>query len=203
MRRTADNRMGGLAMTLKRTLCVLPVLLAGSAILLAQTDLTGFWVFRAPTGDGNYRETFFDLKQSGDAITGEVAGGRKMPISEGTLKNGKLHFAVTFSFGQQTRTTTYEGTVAGDKIELTMLRSRGNPVTGVLERSRPEAALPPPRLPLPALHDVPDNGLVRTPPMGWNSWNLFAGRIDDKTVREIADATARVKHFETPGMGIY
>jgi alpha-galactosidase len=24
--------------------------------------------------------------------------------------------------------------------------------------------------------------------MGWNSWNLFAGRIDDKTVREMADA---------------
>jgi alpha-galactosidase len=24
--------------------------------------------------------------------------------------------------------------------------------------------------------------------MGWNSWNLFAGKIDDKTVREMADA---------------
>lgn len=27
-----------------------------------------------------------------------------------------------------------------------------------------------------------------TPPMGWSSWNKFADRIDDKTVREIADA---------------
>jgi len=26
--------------------------------------------------------------------------------------------------------------------------------------------------------------------MGWNSWNKFAGRIDDKTVREVADAMA-------------
>src|SRR5712692_5119332 len=26
--------------------------------------------------------------------------------------------------------------------------------------------------------------------MGWNSWNKFAGRIDDKAVREIADAIA-------------
>jgi alpha-galactosidase len=24
--------------------------------------------------------------------------------------------------------------------------------------------------------------------MGWNSWNLFQSHIDDKTVREIADA---------------
>ena len=27
-----------------------------------------------------------------------------------------------------------------------------------------------------------------TPPMGWNSWNHFEEKIDDKTVREIADA---------------
>src|SRR5690242_16317782 len=30
--------------------------------------------------------------------------------------------------------------------------------------------------------------LAPTPPMGWNSWNKFAEHIDDKTVREIADA---------------
>jgi alpha-galactosidase len=30
--------------------------------------------------------------------------------------------------------------------------------------------------------------LAATPPMGWNSWNHFAGRINDKTVRETADA---------------
>jgi alpha-galactosidase len=30
--------------------------------------------------------------------------------------------------------------------------------------------------------------LASTPPMGWNSWNKFAEKIDEKTVREIADA---------------
>jgi alpha-galactosidase len=45
-----------------------------------------------------------------------------------------------------------------------------------------------PTYPLPALRDLPDNGLARTPPMGWNSWNEFATNIDDKTVREIAAA---------------
>jgi alpha-galactosidase len=30
--------------------------------------------------------------------------------------------------------------------------------------------------------------LASTPPMGWNSWNKFAEKIDDKAVREIADA---------------
>ncbi|HET8612362.1 MAG TPA: glycoside hydrolase family 27 protein [Sphingomonas sp.] len=46
-------------------------------------------------------------------------------------------------------------------------------------------AFRPVSLPKPAL--VPSNGLARTPPMGWSSWNRFADRIDDKTVREIAD----------------
>ncbi len=36
--------------------------------------------------------------------------------------------------------------------------------------------------------EVADNGLARTPPMGWNSWNRFAESIDDANVREIADA---------------
>jgi alpha-galactosidase len=30
--------------------------------------------------------------------------------------------------------------------------------------------------------------LARTPPMGWNSWNKFAGRVDDAAVRGVADA---------------
>jgi alpha-galactosidase len=30
--------------------------------------------------------------------------------------------------------------------------------------------------------------LAATPPMGWNSWNLFAGRVTDKDVRNAADA---------------
>jgi alpha-galactosidase len=35
-----------------------------------------------------------------------------------------------------------------------------------------------------------DNGLALTPPMGWNSWNKFACGINEKIVREIADAMA-------------
>jgi alpha-galactosidase len=31
-------------------------------------------------------------------------------------------------------------------------------------------------------------GLARTPQMGWNTWNKFAGRINEKLIRETADA---------------
>jgi len=50
------------------------------------------------------------------------------------------------------------------------------------------AALSFPTYPLPPPRPVADNGLARTPPMGWSSWNKFAEAIDDKTVRQIADA---------------
>ncbi len=33
-----------------------------------------------------------------------------------------------------------------------------------------------------------NNGLALTPPMGWNSWNKFGCKIEEKIVREIADA---------------
>ena len=42
---------------------------------------------------------------------------------------------------------------------------------------------------LPA-HSVAQNiaaSLAPTPPMGWNSWNHFADKVDDRTIRETAD----------------
>ena len=33
-----------------------------------------------------------------------------------------------------------------------------------------------------------ENGLARTPPMGWNSWNKFASNINETLVRQIADS---------------
>jgi alpha-galactosidase len=33
-----------------------------------------------------------------------------------------------------------------------------------------------------------DNGVARTPPMGWNSWNKFQCDVDDNLIRQTADA---------------
>jgi alpha-galactosidase len=35
---------------------------------------------------------------------------------------------------------------------------------------------------------APSTSLAATPPMGWNSWNHFAGKVDDADVRAAADA---------------
>ena len=39
--------------------------------------------------------------------------------------------------------------------------------------------------------DPLDNGLARTPPMGWNSWNHFGCDVSAQLIRETADAMAR------------
>ncbi|HVI99418.1 MAG TPA: glycoside hydrolase family 27 protein [Sphingomonas sp.] len=43
-------------------------------------------------------------------------------------------------------------------------------------------------MPLPPMRTVTQAPLAKTPPMGWSSWNKFGDKIDDKTIREIADA---------------
>ncbi len=120
------------------------------------------------------------------------------PISA-TFTGGRVRFEMPAfgGFGQKKQPsapTVYEGPLEGGKFALTISGGAGGggrggpaPTTAVLERSTREA-FELPRLPLPALHTVKSNGLAKTPPMGWNSWNLFRGRVDDKLVREIADA---------------
>jgi alpha-galactosidase len=86
----------------------------------------------------------------------------------------------------------YDGPLQGNRFNLAVSGGSGGrggppPASALLERSTREA-FNLPRLPLPAIHTVKSNGLAKTPPMGWNSWNLFRGQVDDKLVREIADA---------------
>lgn len=33
-----------------------------------------------------------------------------------------------------------------------------------------------------------DNGLARTPQLGWNNWNSFGCEVSDRLIRETADA---------------
>ncbi len=155
------------------------VLLASAA--WGQT-LAGRWVAIGRTLDnGEQEKSILELKQNGNELRGELktlgftaevkgtATGNhfelfipefeaKRPILVGDLVNGELHAM------QGRRSIVAKPATAADDI----------PAVKYIDP--------------PALHTVPDNGLAKTPPMGWNSWNLFAGRIDDQTVRTMADA---------------
>jgi alpha-galactosidase len=144
--------------------------------------LTGRWTITGQTLDnGEEARSILELKESGSDLTGQLknldysvelkgtATGNHFevfaswsatkPFLVGDVVNGELHAVL-----RGRRTVVAKPAVAGDDL----------PTVSYIEP--------------PALHKVPSNGLAKTPPMGWNSWNLFAGRIDDKTVRTMADA---------------
>ncbi len=201
---------------MRRFLIPLALVFASAAFFVqAQSDISGVWVLKAPRGDGTFRKTWYEVKQDGQNVTlttlsgrspelppptppaGRGAapgarggfGGRGPAAPAGTFVNGKLHFEIAGRGGQKQAPTptVYEGNLAGNTINLAVTGGRGGPSTAIMERSTVEASYPK-RIPPPALHTVKRNGLAKTPPMGWNSWNLFASRVDDKLVREIADA---------------
>src|SRR2546426_2227628 len=154
--------------------------------------LTGNWVVRNPNADGTFRTTYLNLKQEGTRITGSIRVTQFFyQISEST--GGPDGFTITGSMmdGKSERKVQYEGKLVGDELHVSTRRRPTDKPTEMIAVRAPagEGALPA-RLPLPALHKVRDNGLARTPPMGWNSWNKFASRVDDATVRTIADAMA-------------
>jgi len=68
------------------------------------------------------------------------------------------------------------------RVLAAVLASLALPVMGAANANVSDPAAP------PAVAPVPANGLAATPPMGWNSWNHFAGRITGADVRAMADA---------------
>ena len=167
-----------------KTLWQLLVLLACFAVVspLFAQNLTGRWYLPGRTLDnGEQLFSILDLKQDGSKLTGKLE-------SEG-------------------RTSDVTGTVSGDQFKLFASFNPNQPyITGELTdgqlhgtyrgrrsfTARP--ATPEDKVPTisyiapPPLKKVPYNGLAKTPPMGWNSWNLFAGRVNEQLVKQIADA---------------
>ena len=80
MSRTSDSpKLASIALAIF-TIAFTCIVAAAQNAPSATNNVTGFWVFRVPTGDGNFRESFFDLKQDGGTVTGEfIQGTRKLP----------------------------------------------------------------------------------------------------------------------------
>jgi alpha-galactosidase len=170
----------------------------------SRPNITGNWLAEVPNADGTVRRTYFTLAQQGDRITGTVhAPTSFVPITESAWDSAGPGFTVASVTrnGANERRTTWEGRLVGDSLHVSMRRRLpANATPAAAANNRPteyvahrvpagEGALPT-RIALPARHVVKDNGVARTPAMGWNSWNKFAGRVDDAAVRAMADAMA-------------
>jgi len=172
------------AMNVSRALPILGLMLcvlAASGFSRAQS-LTGRWGATGKMLDnGEQQKAILDLKQDGNRLTGTVIGLGFSTAVKGTV-NGS-HFEL-FGVDWNDKNPFLVGNLVNGKIEGTQWgdKFQASPATPADEFPKLLYLDP------PALHKVPNNGLAKTPPMGWNSWNLFAERIDDETVRAMADA---------------
>jgi alpha-galactosidase len=159
------------------------LLLCSSVSLQAFENLTGTWKSVHITPDGNHVATYFDLKQQGEAISGTVhfAWG-DLRLIEGRVSGNKIHFAAH----QNNAHFSYDGELVNGLLR--MHDRSGEPVTA--ERVAQGGFKVPKRIPPPSLHNIPYTGLAATPPMGWNSWNYFHGKVDDAVIRATADIMA-------------
>ena len=153
-------------------------------------SLSGNWAVKVPKADGTNQWAYFNLTQDGSKITGSIRVTQfYYTISEST--GGAESFTITGTMrdGKSDRTVKYEGKLMGDELHLsTRRRPEDKPTESIAKRVPDGEGAMPARLPLPALHKVPYNGLAKSPPMGWNSWNKFKSGVNDQVVREIADA---------------
>ena len=171
--------------------------LAGLVLASAQSP-TGKWVAKF-SSDDEARDIVLALSvESGGKVTGYVLAPQyEDRIVEGTASGAQVTFVAEREANNNTRRrSNYSAVLEGDKLKLTM-PTGGNRPPQVIEftRASTEAPAPlppaPPKIALAAPAAVRDNGLARTPPMGWNSWNKFRGQVNDKVVREIADAMVK------------
>jgi alpha-galactosidase len=145
-------------------------------------SLAGIWVQPGRMLDnGEQQKWVLELKQNGSELTGTLKSLDQAVEVKGTVTG--THFEL---FAPWLPTAPF---LTGDLVngELHGMERGRHPVVakaGTAADDLPTVSYIEP----PALKTVPDNGLARTPPMGWNSWNLFAGKIDDQTVRTLADA---------------
>jgi hypothetical protein len=155
--------------------------------------INGTWAVDNTNADGANRKQYFNLVQQGEQIRGSIRSTQfYYTIREGSGTPERFTVVGSMMDGMSPRNVTYEGKLVGNELQLfTRRRPTDSSLTMSVARRVPdgEGAMPA-RNPLPALHKVPYNGLAKTPPMGWNSWNKFAGRVDDAAVRGMADAMA-------------
>lgn len=83
----------------------------------ASDNAAGLWKWTFATQNGESFETTLKLKQDGDKITGTLNNRYgESPITDATLKDGKIAFQIKRDNDGQSFTIKYTGKLQGDKI---------------------------------------------------------------------------------------
>jgi alpha-galactosidase len=190
----------------------------GWAVHAQPKDISGTWVGKRETPFGEMELVWELKVADGKITGTQKLPFGDAPIVDGRITGDTFELVVEMeSFGTLSKRTV-TGKIVGDTLHIVpampappaapagapaggpppgmgdFFRSMAQPV--VARRGTPTPSFRAPsvdfktlaKVELPAPKTIPYNGLAKTPPMGWNSWNKFRTKIDDKTVREIADA---------------
>ena len=113
-----------------RSLALATLALAALDAPLAAQDLSGTWEITSETPRGAQTMTL-SISQEGMDLTGTVTvaggprggggggggGGRTLEISDGMIHGSEFNFSLTMSFGDNSFTQTYSGTVSGEVMK--------------------------------------------------------------------------------------
>ena len=153
------------------------LLFNGSA---CEQGMTGRWsTYGKKMWNGHREQAIIVLNQNGSVITGTFESLTGKTNVRGTIAGN--HFAI---YAWDQKAPALVGDLLNAELRGTMF---GRPFVA-------KAALPQDEIPKvnyiapPPLHVVPFNGLARTPPMGWNSWNYFGENVTESDIRAAADA---------------
>jgi alpha-galactosidase len=149
----------------------------------AGAGVTGTWSFTQAKPWGTTITTYLKLKQEGSTVTGTVLANSvvEIPVREAHMEGDTAVFRTDWGWG-------FHVTPEGDNLRVVITYNGGGRDESLAHPTGSDEARLPEVVPLPEVRDLPSNGLAATPPMGWNSWNHFAEKVDDKVVRETADA---------------
>ena len=161
---------------------ILAILIAAGLPTMAQT-VAGKWVTYSEKLDNGEANPF--ILTLNDDGAGKLSGsleGLGFSIQVAGVATGS-HFELANPWDKAEKAF-----LTGDAVNGELHFKFWSPEERVAKPFKPEDAIKLPEyIAPPAIHPVPYNGLAKTPPMGWNSWNRYAGKISDTIVRQMAD----------------
>ncbi len=162
------------------------------SLVLVLSDLTGLWYGPPPPESGNKRDLYVSLRTVDGKLTGDIESPTRLaPISVIVQTDGGFRGVAAHDWDGKPVRRPVEATLRPDGVLRVRVQAwpDGPMQSFDLKRVSEKPDLPRLRkIPPPPVRDLPRNGLAKTPPMGWNSWNKFGCRVSDRMIREMADA---------------
>jgi alpha-galactosidase len=153
------------------------------ALAALASDVNGIWRMDIHKASGATLHNFIVVRQHGAHIEGSVLENSswEIPMIDARLDGEDIVFHTEGDWNFRIRPE-------GANLHVLITYGGGGSDEALAVPVPASEMAAPARLEPPPLRELPYNGLAKTPPMGWNSWNHFEERVDDRVVRETADA---------------